>query len=207
LIAGVDVVQVAREGLTHDLGLTAPWRFLTNPSSSISDNGTMIAIDGNGSLLAGGDIRIADTVRDEWVLDSGRLSAVSLGGGDVALGGLGRWHVASLGVASLHVGLGQPGDVSVMYDGDLLLTQAVLPNPDSRSLAIGAHQLTLRVDGSLSDTPGTPYRLNGAMRIEAAGSIALAQDAQSRLEVMGSSVIESQTGSIRMGNQGFVSMA
>ncbi|MFN7731719.1 MAG: beta strand repeat-containing protein [Pirellula sp.] len=202
LVAGMDVVADPTPGASHNIGATAPWRFVTSDAAGILDQGASFRVQGDATLLAGGAIRILDAVGESWRIENGLFSVVSLGGGDIQVGGAGTWQAKSFGFASQHVQSGFMGNVSIVSPVDLILDRPALPSPGAGRMDAFASELRLQVAGALDHAPGLTMTVGRDMVVEARDGIRLFNEAGSQLTVLGSATFQSTLGSMELGTAG-----
>jgi ribosomal protein L15 len=204
IIVGMDVVANASAGISHNIGLHADWKFLTNASANLIDQDASVRVDGNAMLLAGGAIQLADRAGEQFHVPSGQLSVVSLGGGRIELGGAGAWQSQSLGIASENIQTGILGNMTIISSGNIQLANPVLPTPGTATLAIRGSNLSMTISGGLTNSPGLIISLGNNLTIDARDAVSLVTDSASELRVLGSTNIRSQTSNVEFGTSGQV---
>jgi hypothetical protein len=202
LVAGMDVVANPTPGASHVIGATAPWSFVTSGTAGISDQGASFRVQGDATLLSRGAIRMLDAVGESLQVENGLFSVVSLGGGNIHVGGAGSWQAKTLGFASQHVQSGILGNVSIVSTVDLLLDRPALPAPGAGRMSATGADLSLQVTGALSDSPGLTMTVGRDMLVEATDGIRLTNDASSQLTVRGIATFQSTVGSMELGTAG-----
>jgi hypothetical protein len=117
-------------------------------------------------------------------------------------------QLSELGVFAKNVLTGGVGDVFLKVNSSVAFTNPNMPSPDGRELAFTAHQLTLHVNGNLSNTPNMQLVLGGNLTATASGHITLANNLVDSIQVFGATSLAAGSatmpGSITLGTNGQV---
>ena len=179
---------------------------MPNGGQGIADSGTRLNVSGDVHLLAAGNILIGDAIGESFQATMGSTSLVSLGGGQVALGGAGVTTLAELGIYSQSLVNGQRGNTVVQLDQSVTLINPSMPIPDGSLLQFTANSISIQTTGDLSNNSNTQINAAGNLDIVAASDIDLINNTGDSLRVLGTSDLRSRTGAIELGLNGTVEL-
>ncbi len=199
LIAGVDILDPVPM-LGNSLNR------ILNSSAVISDSGTILNVGGNAHFAAAADISLGDATGETLSVTSGSTSIVSLGGGQIMLGQVGTVLLSELGVYSKSLLDGHRGDFVAQLDASVALVNPNMPIPDGSPLQFTANNVSLDINGDLSNAPGTQIVLGGNFIAVVSNNINFIGNANDTLRVAGISELTSTSGSIALGFNGTVEL-
>ena len=200
LIAGVDIHDpVPMIGNSIDR--------ILNSSAVIADSGTTLNVGGNARFAAASDVSLGDAVGETLTATSGSTSIVSLGGGQIILGQAGNLELSELGIYSKSLLDGHRGDFVAQLDGSVALINPTMPIPDGSPLQFTANNVSIDIQGDLSNKPGTQTVLSGRFVAVVSNNINLIGNANDILRVAGNTEFTSVSGSIELGRNGTLELS
>ncbi len=196
LIAGVDV----QNPVPLSASRIDP---IFNVPATITDLGARVTVGGDVHVLASEAITLNNSVGESLIALGGTTSVVSFDG-PIELGRNGAMQLAQLGVFAKNELTGGMRNAFVQVASSVAITNPTMPSPDGRELEFAADQLTLQVNGSLTNSPNTQLILAGNLSATATGDISLANNRGDLLEVGGATNFSAGSGSIALGRDGEV---
>lgn len=196
LLAGVDVQNPVPSS-------SSPIDPIFNTPATISDLGARVTVGGDVHVLASEAITLNDS-RGEFLIGLGGTASVISFNGPIDLGRNGAMQLAQLGVYARNELTGGMSNAFVQVNSSVAITNPTMPSPDGRELEFAANQLTLQVNGNLSNTPNTQLILAGNLTATASGDINLANNQSDLIEVGGTTNLTAGSGSIALGSAGQV---
>ena len=196
LVAGVDVQNPVPSS-------SSPIDPIFNAPATITDLGARVTVGGDVHLLASEAISLNESSGEFLIALGGATSVVSFDG-PIDLGRNGAMQLAQLGVYARNELTGGMRNAFVQVNSSVAITNPTMPSPDGRELEFAANQLTLQVNGNLTNSPNTQLILAGDLSATATGDIALANNQSDLIEVGGKTNLSAGSGSIALGRGGQV---
>ncbi len=196
LLAGVDVQNPVPSS-------SNPIDSLFNTPATIVDLGARVTVGGDVHVLASEAITLNDS-RGEFLIALGGTTSVVSFDGPIDLGRNGAMQLDQLGVYAKNELTGGMRNAVVQVNSSVAITNPTMPSPDGRELEFAANQLTLQVNGNLTNTSNTQMILAGNLSATATGDIALANNPSDLIQVGGTTNLTASSGSIALGRDGQV---
>jgi hypothetical protein len=196
LIAGVDVQNPVPLS-------SSPIDPIFNTPANITDLGARVTVGGDVHVLASEAITLNDSSGESLSALGGSTSVLSFDG-PIDLGRNGAMQLAQLGIFAKNELTGGMSNAFVQLASSVAITNPIMPSPDGRELEFAANQLTLQVNGNLTDTPNTQLILASNLSATATGDLALANSRSDLVQVGGTTNLTAGSGSIALGSAGKV---